>query len=256
MELINKGKYSNWNLPKGSTIVLSTNPSDNNEYQVMSQDAAQEDRYLKLKVQFDFDDWFKDFCIPYFDLYKQDSRISGFALTIKEAFHNNKDNAITVRKFTNLMRTISCYKNWESDEVKLKISVLSQSLGSEFFTLFSNYVASSDYKLKSITELIKMSQKDFDDYIKEVTENRKDISLLYTNRFIAYFDNKTEENFKEKETLDTLDMIFTHEPTTKYGLDISLLNHLVVNVLHEKKVLRAGFLPPQIKQKTIKYFEK
>lgn len=52
MELICTGKYISWNLPKNTTICLSSNPDDG-QYQVTTLDSAQLSRMINFPVKFD-----------------------------------------------------------------------------------------------------------------------------------------------------------------------------------------------------------
>ena len=45
MELICRGSYISWSLPKYTNIILTSNP-DNSEYQVVTLDAAQKTRFI------------------------------------------------------------------------------------------------------------------------------------------------------------------------------------------------------------------
>ncbi|MBO7693464.1 MAG: hypothetical protein J6T10_12610 [Methanobrevibacter sp.] len=54
MELIQNGKYISWNLPKNTTIVLSSNPDDG-AYAVTSLDPAQRSRFINFPVKFSID---------------------------------------------------------------------------------------------------------------------------------------------------------------------------------------------------------
>lgn len=52
-------EYMTWKLPKGSTVVLTGNPSDDTEYQVTELDAAQKDRFAEYELEFDKNCWAK-----------------------------------------------------------------------------------------------------------------------------------------------------------------------------------------------------
>jgi hypothetical protein len=56
MTLIDEQRYNSWALPKGSTIILSTNP-DNGDFMVQSEDKAHETRRLKMQMKADVDIW-------------------------------------------------------------------------------------------------------------------------------------------------------------------------------------------------------
>lgn len=56
MQLIQMGSYYGWSLPAGCTIVLTSNPNDE-DYIVTTQDGAMQDRYCKFGAKFDIGDW-------------------------------------------------------------------------------------------------------------------------------------------------------------------------------------------------------
>lgn len=56
MELINEGKYISWNLPKNTTIVLTSNPDDGS-YSVSTLDNAQKTRYVNFNLKLNVNDW-------------------------------------------------------------------------------------------------------------------------------------------------------------------------------------------------------
>lgn len=56
MEITDRQEYISWKLPKGSTVILSNNP-DNQEYFVTTQDIAHQTRYLRFNMKMDVDCW-------------------------------------------------------------------------------------------------------------------------------------------------------------------------------------------------------
>lgn len=58
MELIDRGEYISWKLPKNWHIILTNNPDDG-EYTVNSVDAAQKTRYINVNMTFDVKEWAK-----------------------------------------------------------------------------------------------------------------------------------------------------------------------------------------------------
>lgn len=56
MELIDKGEYVSWKLPKDTMIVLTENP-EGADYNVATIDDAQRTRYITFKLKFDVDCW-------------------------------------------------------------------------------------------------------------------------------------------------------------------------------------------------------
>jgi len=63
MELMLDYKYLSWSLPKGSTIIITNNPSESNvngefkSYNVAATDDAQKTRFLSVEMKFDKFEW-------------------------------------------------------------------------------------------------------------------------------------------------------------------------------------------------------
>ena len=64
MTLIDEQKYVSWSLPKGSTIVLTCNPSDQ-DFLVQQEDSAQQTRRLKVRMKADVNIWASEFAEGY-----------------------------------------------------------------------------------------------------------------------------------------------------------------------------------------------
>lgn len=64
MTLIDEQKYISWGLPKGSTIVLTCNPSDQ-DFMVQQEDSAQATRRLKVNMVADVNIWASEFAEAY-----------------------------------------------------------------------------------------------------------------------------------------------------------------------------------------------
>jgi DNA polymerase III delta prime subunit len=56
MEICDRQSFVSWSLPKGSTVILSSNP-DNGNYNVTTLDTAQMSRFININMKFDIDIW-------------------------------------------------------------------------------------------------------------------------------------------------------------------------------------------------------
>lgn len=266
MELINKGTYGNWSLKKGSTIVLSTNPDDDEfeSYQVTLSDNAQKTRYTKIKVAFNFNNWMEDFAIPYFDGILKDKRVVPFLNKYKElmtAVRTDSSNkaTITAREITKFFNAAAAYPDWSNDSTLVHIKALSSNLGSEFFNLFVPFAKSMEADLKSIEEMNNLSDKEFDEYIEKTTKGRHDIGVLIIQRYLSWIKNNTFDPIMDKAIL----RIFNHNKDTygqNEGLDKGMLGDLLFPQLH---VRQDGSSPsiytrltPAARQASERYFDK
>ena len=110
MELINTGKYVSWNLPKGTTIVLTANP-DNGEFNVQTLDPAQKDRFVEFNMDYDINSWAR-----WAESNGIDSRAINFALNYShELFEKEqgKEQIATPRGYVTFCKCISSIKDWK-----------------------------------------------------------------------------------------------------------------------------------------------
>ena len=114
MELINTGKYVSWNLPKYTSIVLTTNP-DNSEYSVSSLDPAQKSRFCSFSIKFDIQNF-----AEWAEQYGMSNSAINFALYYNyELFDPNNPNHLTTinpRSFTTFTNVISGIKDWSKPD--------------------------------------------------------------------------------------------------------------------------------------------
>ena len=111
MDLMLEQKYVSWTLPKGTTIVLTSNP-DNGNYNVTGLDAAQRGRCVNYEIEFDIDAW-----SMWAEKNNIDSRCINFAITYyNELFsHDEQGNSIAdPRSFAMFANMIANIKDWEN----------------------------------------------------------------------------------------------------------------------------------------------
>lgn len=112
MQLIQDGRYISWNLPKNTTIVLSTNP-DSGQYAVSSLDPAQKSRFINFPVKFSIDSWSQ-----WAENVELDTRAINFGISYSsELFENEKQLAtINPRSYTMFANAISGIDDWQKPD--------------------------------------------------------------------------------------------------------------------------------------------
>jgi hypothetical protein len=108
MELINTGKYISWELPKNTSVILTSNP-DNGNYSVSSLDNAQKTRFINFNLKLNINDW-----ASWAESVSLDSRCINFALMYGDeifAKHNNVQIA-NPRAYTTFCKAIGGIDNW------------------------------------------------------------------------------------------------------------------------------------------------
>lgn len=142
MQLIQDGRYISWNLPKNTTIVLSTNP-DSGQYAVSSLDPAQKSRFINFPVKFSIDSWSQ-----WAENVELDTRAINFGISYSsELFENEKQLAtINPRSYTMFANAISGIDDWQKPDSLAMILNISKGcfndpdniVGSLFTTFIAN----------------------------------------------------------------------------------------------------------------------
>ena len=120
MELIQNGKYISWNLPKYTTILLSSNPDDG-AYAVTSLDPAQRSRFINFPVKFDIDAWAR-----WAENKQLDGRVINFGISYSHELFENENQLKTInpRSYTMFGRAISGIQDWQkSDSLAMILNI-------------------------------------------------------------------------------------------------------------------------------------
>jgi hypothetical protein len=192
MTIIDEQKYISWALPKGSTIILTCNPSDQ-DFFVQAEDSAQNTRRLKLYMKADVEAWAR-----WAEGYGIDERAINFMLKhpeiIEGAITKNKEDGEVLAKgnlriWTKYFDMIGGIKNFE-DEMDTIINLGSGSLPKEHIQLFVTFIKNKLDLLPSIKDLLEKDTKwsidKLKDVVKEGPSRRQDIASIITKRLLNY----------------------------------------------------------------------
>lgn len=198
MSIIQEKKYISWELPKMTTVILTSNP-DNGSFNLSSEDSAQTSRYLTWNVEFDIKIWSK-----WAESVGIDGRCINFlAMNHLEVF--KKDNPeINPRIMTKFFNSIKYTKNFSLDGdleyIQLMATSIHEKQGEAFAAIFTSFVTKNMDKLIQPDEML--NEPKWKDVAKRVKECctidgklRNDISGLLSMRFQNYCINY----FKERE---------------------------------------------------------
>lgn len=204
MQLLQDGKYISWDLPKNTTVVLSTNP-DSGQYAVSSLDPAQKSRFINFPVKFSIDNW-----AEWAENKELDNRTINFALSYStELFENQKQLAtINPRSYTMFANAISGISDWQKPDSLAMILNISKGcfndpdnvVGSLFTTFIANkldqLVSPKDMLLeKWDTVYPKIKKAVYDDQGNYKPAVAAILQTRLLNYSMFYFDqpkNKTE----------------------------------------------------------------
>lgn len=196
MELIDRGTYISWSLPKKCTIILSSNPTDGN-YQTAEEDLAQKSRRVSFDVDFDINIWAK-----WAEEEGIDDRLINFALLYPEIFKNEKgQQSVNARSYVTFANTVSGIKDFEKTDSLATILLIAsgcfQSKDNHIGNLFTTFIANKlDKLLPADTILFKdwsSVKPRLEACIYENDTYRADIANILTLRII----NAIEVYFKK-----------------------------------------------------------
>lgn len=189
-ELICRGTYVSWNLPKYTTIALTTNP-DNGEYQVTTMDEAQKTRFVNFSIRFDLSVW-----ASWAEFAGLDSRGINFLLSYPEVLESKDGvNKANSRSYTMFINAISGIDDWSAPE-NLAL-ILNISKGCFPFDkdniiggLFTTFIANKLDKLVSPKDMLLQSWDTVKGKIKKCVyddgEYRPEIASVLATRLLNY----------------------------------------------------------------------
>lgn len=234
MELIDRGEYVSWTLPKGWHIILTANP-DNGDYMVNSVDNAQRTRFISLDLEFDNKVWAK-----WAEKAGIDGRCINFVLMHPEVMKKEgKVQKINARSLVTFFNTISGLGEFSTKENLAYIDMISagcfsskDNIVGRLFTMFINN------KMDKLIQPETILTGDWDKVRDEIRRNvgrqsngtyRADIGSTLTIRLMNYLidglekkkidpktivsriveivDNKDDKG-KEDEALLSMDLVF------------------------------------------------
>lgn len=227
MELIDRGEYVSWTLPKGWHIVLTANP-DNGDYMVNSVDNAQRTRFISLDLEFDAKVWAK-----WAESAGIDGRCINFVLIHPEIM-NKEGNVqkVNARSLVTFFNTISGLGDFQTKENLAYIHMIAsgcfsskENVVGNLFTMFINN------KLDKLIQPDKMLNGDWKVVSKEIRDNvgsqedgtyRADIASTLTIRFINYLlDGLEKKKIESKDVVDrVLELVDTKEGEDLLSMDL------------------------------------
>ena len=140
MELIDRQEYISFKLPKGWTIVLTSNPTNDN-YMVQEIDSAMKTRFITIQYGFDAETW-----ATWAEGMNLDQRCINFVLKHPEIIAPDKINPRAIVHFFN---QISDFKDFKK-QLKFIRLVGDASCGPEVTSLFINFINDELDKLPDI----------------------------------------------------------------------------------------------------------
>jgi hypothetical protein len=196
MTLVDEQKYISWGLPKGSTIILTCNPSDTGDFMVQTEDSAQATRRLKVYMKANVDIWAQEFAEP----DGVDSRCINFLLKHPEIIEggtkqDEKDGQKmakgNLRIWTKYFYAISGIPDFSKD-LDLLMNLGMGSLPEEHVMTFTAFIKNGLDKLPTplqlLTNKVDWSIKELKGVIGsgDKKNHRQDIAAIMTKRLLNY----------------------------------------------------------------------
>ena len=205
MEIIDRQEYISWKLPKGWTVILTSNP-DNGDYQVTSLDEAQKTRFITSYLKFDIDCWAR-----WAEENEIDTRCINFMLLHPEL----TEKRANARSFTTFFNSISSLDSFE-DSLPIIQMIGEGSVGGEFATMFTMFINNKLDKLVTPKDVLNNNSWEYikgqlKSCIGEGNSYRADIASLMTTRIINYAVHYSNNNTVTQPLIDRVTNLITDD---------------------------------------------
>lgn len=184
MELVDRGEYLSWTLPKNWHVVLSSNPDDGN-YFVTALDKAQKTRFSTVLMKFDVEVWAR-----WAEKAEIDSRCINFVLLNDEFI---RDGDINIRTATRFFNDICSLHPFENNYPMINL-LGNASVGKEFTQSFITFVENKLDRLpspKAIFETEKLTNilnKGILGDTKKKNQHKSSVAKVISTRILNYLD--------------------------------------------------------------------
>lgn len=191
MEIINTASYISWNLPKYTSILLTSNPDDG-QFSVTSLDNAQKTRFINFNIKLNIEEWAK---------WAEGAGIDGRAINFEllygqEIFKKHHDvQTVNPRSYTTFCKAISGLKDWNKPETLALILQISKGCflndnDNIIGNLFTTFIANKLDKLIQPKDMLELKWETLEPQMRNcVYDNgsfRPEIASVLTIRFMNY----------------------------------------------------------------------
>lgn len=209
MRITDEQEYVSWSLPKGSSVILTSNPEDSEEaFNISTLDSAQKTRFLTIKMKPSVNDW----AVDYAEKVGLPSPFINFMLKHPEVIEGSStdENGNTIKKgnlriWSKFFHAISGLSNNLSENWGTVFLLGQNTLPVEHLLMLNKFIEDKLDKIPTPEELLKGSAEDALKALKSVVgvgnKKRIDISSILSRRIMNY----TLVNHKKftKDMVDT-----------------------------------------------------
>lgn len=204
MSLIETQKYISWSLPADTTIILSTNPDDGQNF-VVSQDKAQTSRYITTNLKFSVETWSE---------WAERSNVDGRAINFLNLHPEVITDEVNPRSMTMFFNTIASIKDFDK-ELPLIQMLGEASVGPDVSLLFTMFINNKLDKLVSPKDMLLKDGEpamisEMISCIGSGDNYRADIASTLATRLINYTLLYSETNTISDKIIKRLIMFMTN----------------------------------------------
>ena len=238
MELINTGKYVSWELPKNTSVVLTSNP-DNGSYSVSSLDNAQKTRFINFNLKLNINDW-----ASWAESVSLDSRCINFALMYGDeifAKHNNVQVA-NPRAYTTFCKAIGSMDNWnDTNSLSMIINISKgcflEDKDNSIGNLFTMFLSKHLDKLVTPKDMLEQSWKVIEpqiydcvyDFIDGNPVYKPEVASILSTRLLNYLIIYLGKKGSDCNKVQTRLLDFIDNKRKLFSED--LLFHVIKNIV-------------------------
>jgi hypothetical protein len=194
MRITDEQQYVSWGLPKGSSVILTSNPEDSEEsFNVSTLDSAQKTRFLTIKMKPSVNDW----AVDYAEKVGLPSPFINFMLKhpeiIEGASVDENGNAIkkgNLRIWSKFFHAVSGLSNNLSDNWGTVFLLGQNSLPVEHLLMLNKFIEDKLDQIPTPEQLLNSQPEDAIKALKSVigsgSKKRIDISSILSRRIINY----------------------------------------------------------------------
>ena len=202
MEIVNEGKHVSWELPKYTSVILSSNP-DSGAFNVTAMDSAFLSRYVDFNVKFNIDGF-----AEWAEGYGMDNRALNFGLyyhhELFDPNHPNHLDTINPRSYTTFTNIISGIKNWDKPESLALILNISKGCfhdpNNVVGSLFTSFIANKLDKLVTPEDMLMKKwdtvKEDIEKCVYEKDDYHPEIAAVLNTRLLNYSVNYLKDGNK------------------------------------------------------------
>lgn len=194
MRITDEQQYVSWGLPKGSSVILTSNPEDSEEsFNVSTLDSAQKTRFLTIKMKPSVNDW----AVDYAEKVGLPSPFINFMLKhpeiIEGASVDENGNAIkkgNLRIWSKFFHAVSGLSNNLSDNWGTVFLLGQNSLPVEHLLMLNKFIEDKLDQIPTPEQLLNSQPEDAIKALKSVigsgSKKRIDISSILSRRIMNY----------------------------------------------------------------------